>query len=78
MAGGYLHYVYINICKGGVGVMEVSKEILEAVENASREKQISCTEARRLAEELKIPPRLIGEAANKLKIKIRACELGCF
>jgi len=58
--------------------MEVSKEILEAVEKASKEKRISCTEARRLAEELKVPPRLVGEAANKLKIKIIACELGCF
>ncbi|MDF9409169.1 MAG: hypothetical protein A4E52_01232 [Pelotomaculum sp. PtaB.Bin013] len=58
--------------------MEVSSEILEAVEKTSKDKRISCTEARRLAEELKVPPRLIGEAANKLKIKIKACELGCF
>lgn len=34
--------------------MEVTLAILEAVEKASTEKRISCTEARRLAEELKV------------------------
>lgn len=61
-----------------VKIMEVSREVLAAVENASREKQLSCTEARRLAEELKVPPGIIGKAADQLKVKIRACELGCF
>jgi len=56
----------------------VSSEILEAVEKASTEKKISCPVARKLAEELKVPPKLIREAANDLKIKITACELGCF
>ncbi|MDF9409821.1 hypothetical protein L7E55_15945 [Pelotomaculum isophthalicicum JI] len=58
--------------------MDVSSAILEAVEKTSTEKKISCPEARKLAEELKVSPKLIREAANKLKIKIIACELGCF
>jgi len=61
-----------------VSLLEVSSEILEAVEKASKEKVLTCTEARKLAEELKVSPKLIGDAADKLKIKIRVCELGCF
>ncbi|MDD4169839.1 MAG: hypothetical protein PHD36_06250 [Desulfotomaculaceae bacterium] len=58
--------------------MAVSSEILEAVEKASTEKKISCPVARKLAEKLNVPPKLLRDAANKLKIKIVACELGCF
>jgi len=57
---------------------EVASEVLEAVKRAAKDGQISCTVARKLAEELEAPPRVVGEACNALKIKIRACELGCF
>lgn len=57
---------------------EVSNEILEAVKNTAKEGRITCTAARKLAEDLKAHPRVIGEACNELKIKIKACELGCF
>ncbi len=40
--------------------------------------RVSCTAARKIAEELKVPFGEIGKAANALKIKIRNCELGCF
>ncbi|OPX90030.1 MAG: hypothetical protein A4E53_01245 [Pelotomaculum sp. PtaB.Bin104] len=58
--------------------MEVSSAVLEAVEKASTDKKLSCPEARKLAEQLKVPPKIIREAANNLEIKIIACELGCF
>jgi len=57
---------------------EINPEVLDAVKKASKDKRISCMAARKLAEELKVPPLVIGEAANELKIKIYACELGCF
>lgn len=57
---------------------EVTPEVLEALRKAARDGRISCTSARKLAEELKVPPRIVGEAADMLKIKIKACELGCF
>lgn len=44
----------------------------------SAEGGIACTAALRLAEELGIPPRALGEVANRLGIKIRSCQLGCF
>ena len=40
--------------------------------------RLSCTAARKIAEELKVPFGEVGKAANELKIKIRNCELGCF
>lgn len=57
---------------------DVSPEVLEAVKQAAKDGRLSCTAARKLAEELKVPPRIVGEACNALKIKIKACELGCF
>lgn len=57
---------------------EVPEGLLTKVEGASRDGKISCTVARRLAEEMGVPVRQVGEAADELGIKIYACELGCF
>lgn len=57
---------------------EIKPEILEAVKLAAKEGRLSCNQARKLAEELKVPVKVVGDAANELKIKIKACELGCF
>lgn len=53
-------------------------EIREAVMKAAGDGRISCTAARKLAVELNVSPKAVGEACNQLKIKIHACELGCF
>lgn len=57
---------------------EVPEGLLAKVEGASRDGKISCTVARRLAEEMGVPVRQVGEVADELGIKIYACELGCF
>ncbi|MEW5952580.1 MAG: hypothetical protein AB1815_02315 [Bacillota bacterium] len=57
---------------------EIKAEVLAAVKKAARDGRLTCTGARSLAEELKVEPREIGDACNALKIKIKACELGCF
>lgn len=59
-------------------MVEVTKEILEAVEKAAENNRLSCPRARKLAEELKVTYKAIGDACNELKIKLYACELGCF
>lgn len=57
---------------------ELKPEVLEAVEKAAVDGRITCAAARKVAAELKVPPKVVGEAANVLKIKITSCELGCF
>ena len=52
--------------------------LVEALQKAAGEGKITCTAARRLAEELGVPVRAGGEACDALGIKITACELGCF
>lgn len=44
----------------------------------SKDGRITCSEARKLAEDLEVPYSDIGETANQLKIKIHKCQLGCF
>lgn len=56
----------------------VKKEIKNRLSENSKNGRISCKEARTIAEELSVPYRIVGEIADELKIKIFACELGCF
>ena len=39
---------------------------------------ITCSEIRKIAEDNDISYRHAGSIADRLKIKIRNCELGCF
>ena len=57
---------------------DIPANVKEAVLKAAQDGKISCTAARKIAAELKVAPRVVGEAADKLDIKIKACELGCF
>ena len=54
------------------------EELTTEVRKAAVNGRLSCEEAHRLSGELKIPLREIGALCNELKIKIAACELGCF
>ena len=54
------------------------ESIIEVVRKAAVENRLSCEKARALAEELKVPVGEIGRICNVLKIKITACQLGCF
>lgn len=56
----------------------VEEHVVKKLNEKSVEGRISCSEARKIAEELKVPYNVIGKAANKSKIKIVRCELGCF
>ncbi|MBO8169258.1 MAG: hypothetical protein H0Z35_08750 [Thermoanaerobacteraceae bacterium] len=53
---------------------DVEKIVAEAAENG----RLSCARAHELAKEHGISLKEIGEAADKLQIKIFACQLGCF
>jgi len=40
--------------------------------------KLPCAAAFKIAEDLRVPLREVGDAANRLKIKICSCRLGCF
>lgn len=53
---------------------DLEKKILET----AKDNKLPCKVAFKLAEELNISLKEIGEIANKLNIKITNCQLGCF
>lgn len=54
------------------------KNIEELLMKKSGEGMLTCSEARKIAEELGVPYKEVGKTANKLNIKIKNCELSCF
>ena len=40
--------------------------------------KLPCAVAFRIARKLKASPKQVGDAANRLNIKISSCQLGCF
>ena len=40
--------------------------------------KLPCAMAFKIARKLKVAPRQVGDAANRLNIKIVSCQLGCF
>jgi len=53
-------------------------DIKARIKAAAPEGKIACTAAFRLAEELGLSRKDLGELLNELKIKITHCQLGCF
>lgn len=56
----------------------IDEKILQAVKEAGIDGKLSCGQAWALAEKLQVPRKIVGEAADQLKIKIKECQLGCF
>jgi len=56
----------------------VSQEVLDKVKEAATDGRLNCPKARRIADELGVPAKIVGQACNELKIKISGCALGCF
>ncbi len=52
--------------------------IVETIKAAAVGGRLTCGKAHDLAEELNTSLREIGSICNELKIKIAACQLGCF
>ncbi len=40
--------------------------------------KLPCAVAFKIARKLKITPKQVGDTANKLKIRVSNCQLGCF
>ena len=54
------------------------EKIIEAIRSGAVNNRLTCEKAHELSASLGIPLREIGDLCNKLKIKISACQLGCF
>jgi hypothetical protein len=54
------------------------EELKVKIKAAAPEGKIACAVAFRLAEELGLSRKNLGEMLNELKIKIIQCQLGCF
>jgi hypothetical protein len=57
------------------GKKSISQRLLQL---SGDDKRISCKAARKMAEEMGVGYGEVGDCCNELKIKIVACELGCF
>lgn len=58
--------------------LEKREEIISRLEEASKDGRISCAVARKIAEDMQVSYRTVGSLCDELKLKIKACELGCF
>lgn len=54
------------------------EELEKLLHKAAKANRILCASALAIAKSLGIPPGEVGKTANKLKIKISKCQLGCF
>ena len=56
----------------------MSNELEEKIKSSLVNGKLPCAVAFKIAKELKVSPREVGETADKLGIKISSCQLGCF
>lgn len=54
------------------------EKIIETIRSGAVNNRLTCEKAHELSATLQIPLREIGALCNELKIKISACQLGCF
>jgi len=54
------------------------KKIEEYIRNSLEGGRLPCAKAFQIARDLNLPKHRIGEACNRLGIKISRCQLGCF
>ncbi|MFH1015303.1 MAG: hypothetical protein V1762_05240 [Nitrospirota bacterium] len=53
-------------------------KVEEEIKKNAIEGKLPCSIARTIAEDLGISYKIVGNAADRLKIKITNCQLGCF
>jgi len=56
----------------------MSVELENKIKASLYEGKLPCAAAFQIARELKVPTKEVGDTCNKLNIKIRSCQLGCF
>lgn len=56
----------------------MNRTLEEELKTSLVDGKLPCAVAFKIARKLKVTPRQVGEAANRLNIKIASCQLGCF
>ncbi len=56
----------------------MNAEIEKKIKSSLVDGKLPCVVAFKIAEELKVGPRAVGDTANELSIRICNCQLGCF
>jgi len=56
----------------------MTKDLDEKIKASIVSGKLPCASAFKIAKELKISTKEVGEACNNLDIKISSCQLGCF
>ncbi|MDI6889340.1 MAG: hypothetical protein QMC83_00145 [Thermodesulfovibrionales bacterium] len=59
-------------------MVEMKDRVVEEVKKKAVKGKLPCPTARMIAEELGVSYKAVGEAADKLNVKITDCQLGCF
>jgi len=55
------------------------EELIQKINSKlTADKKILCRDAMEIARELDISPAIVGRELDKMKIKIKGCQLGCF
>ena len=58
--------------------MNKKKIVEEQIKDSATDGEIACSKLRKIAEEADTSYKMAGIIADRLKIKIVKCELGCF
>ena len=56
----------------------MSNELEQKIKDSLVNGKLPCAVAFKVASDLGVAPRQVGDKANELDIKIAACQLGCF
>jgi len=61
-----------------VKIKHMNKALEEELKASLVDGRLPCAVAFKIARKLEVPPKQVGETANRLNIKIVSCQLGCF
>ena len=67
-----------NTSSDNGGGVEINSTLAEEIKASLVNDHLLCPSAFQIAGKLKVAPRKVGDAANKLGVRIASCQLGCF
>ncbi len=59
-------------------IPEQQAELEKRLTSAAKDGRIQCSSAQAIAKSLNLSYGVVGKTADKLKLKISKCQLGCF